>query len=459
MTSEQDGIGAPRLAEFRQEFEKVERVLARAPTVPKDRAVSTAEFLRRQQAVAAALERAGLDCGFVFSDQQYAGDVPYLGGNTNISIEQVAGAIGRGGFHIIAGLEGGYIAEQLASRARAVVHKVELLQLADEKYPITAERLEDALAAAALRRPARIGLLTPRQVLPASLAHDLEKLVGAGNLVDVQELYYRIRYEKSDEEMGLIADANLIADSMLEAMIAVLRPGLLETQVAGWGYLVGKELGAEENGWDIMVGANQANRTLIGKALNRPILAGDFVHLGVAPKRDGLNSCCRRSVVAAGDGASPSPEQLFWLDFVADAYRVGFEAYVDVAASGKPARLQEAALVEYFRSRSDEVGRRIGKPVSLERLKPYTGTHNAGYTECQEFFGAITLDSAEPLGRQIVTMLDVAVRGFGDRSDQSIIPGLDFVVVENTLGKYGTRVETMNRLPVRVQDRVGRPPG
>jgi hypothetical protein len=137
---------------------------------------------------------------------------------------------------------------------------------------------------------------------------------------------------------------------------------------------------------------------------------------------------------------------------------VGLEAYIDVAAGGKPARLQEAALVEYFRSRSDEVSRRIKKPVSLERLKPYTGTHNAGYTECQEFFGAITLDSAEPLGRQIVTMLDVAVRGFGDRSDQSIIPGLDFVVVENTLGKYGTRVETLNRLPVRVQDKVGRPP-
>ncbi len=370
----------------------------------------------------------------------------------------MAGAIGPCGFHIIAGLEGGYIAEQLAPRARATVHKVEMLQLADEKYPISAERLEDVLAAAAGRRPSRIGLLTPRQVLPASLAAALEKLVGAEHLVDVQELYYRIRYEKSDEEMGLIADASSIADSMLRAMIAVLRPGLLETQVAGWGYLVGKELGAEENGWDIMVGANEANRTLIGKALNRPIRSGDFVHLGVAPKRDGLNSCCRRSAVAVGEGGGIGSEQAFWLDFVADAYRAGLEAYVDVARSGKPARLQEEALVEFFRSRSGEVSRRVGRPVALERLKPYTGTHNAGYTECQEFFGAITLESSEPLGKQIVTMLDVAVRGFGDRSDQGIIPGLDFVVVENTLGKYGDRVETLNRLPIRIQEMVGRPP-
>jgi hypothetical protein len=130
---------------------------------------------------------------------------------------------------------------------------------------------------------------------------------------------------------------------------------------------------------------------------------------------------------------------------------------VDVARSGKPARPEEA-LVHYFRARSEEVGRRVGKPIQLERLKPYTGTHNAGYTECQEFFGAITLDSGEPLGRQIVTMLDVAVRGFGDRWDEVIIPGLDFVVVENTLGKYGPRVEVLNSLPVRVQERVGRMP-
>jgi hypothetical protein len=449
------GVGPLRLEGLRKEFRKVERVLARAPAVPKDRGVSTAEFLRRQRAVAEALERAGLDCGFVFSDQHYCGDVPYLGGNTNISIEQVAGVAGRGGFHILAGLEGGYIAEQLAARARAKVHKLELLQLADEKYPVRAERLEDVLEAAAGRRPARIGLLTPRQVIPASLVAALERLVGPGGLVDAQELYYRIRYEKSDEEMQLIADANLIADVMMETMLSVLAPGLLETQVAGWGYLVGKELGAEENGWDIMVGANQANRTLIGKALNRPIGRGDFVHLGVAPKRDGLNACCRRSAVAVEDPRAVGAEERFWLDFVADGYRVGFEAYREVARSGKPARLQEEALVDYFKARSAEVEKRVGRPLALERLKPYTGTHNAGYTECQEFFGAITLESEEPLGRQIVTMLDVAVRGHGDHWDEVVIPGLDFVVVENTLGKYGSRVETLNRLPIRVQDLVG----
>src|SRR5207237_10608624 len=120
-----------------------------------------------------------LDAGFVFSDEHYDGDVPYLGGNTNISIEQVAGVIGAAGFHIVAGLEGGYIAEQLAPRAAAEVHNVELLQLADEKYPIEAERLEDVIEAAAGGSVSRIGLLTPRQVVPDGVVGYLERLYGA----------------------------------------------------------------------------------------------------------------------------------------------------------------------------------------------------------------------------------------------------------------------------------------
>ena len=118
------------------------------------------------------------------------------------------------------------------------------------------------------------------------------------------------------------------------------------------------------------------------------------------------------------------------------------------------AKLQEQALVDFFASHSKEVSERIGREVQLETLKPYTGTHNSGYTECQEFYGAITLESEEPLGRQIVTMLDVALRGIGDYWDDVRLPGFDYLVVENTLGKFGKTVETLNKLPVNVQKLV-----
>jgi len=291
--------------------------------------------------------------------------------------------------------------------------------------------------------------------LPASIVDCLEGMYGREGIIDAQELYYRVKYEKSDIEMRLIADASVIADAMLRAMLAVLRPGRLETEVAAWGAWVGRMLGSERDGFQIMVGANDANRTLIGPALNRPIREGDWVHLGVAPKRDGLNSCVRRSVIAVDTPDKVTAEQRFWFDLVEKAYDTGDHWYRKVASERLPARLQEEALVNFFAERSDEISRRIGRPIDLAQQKPYTGTHNAGYTECQEFFGAITLDSHEPLGRQIVTMLDVALRGIGDRWNDVVIPGFDFCVVENTLGKYGARVETLTRLPIKVQELVG----
>lgn len=450
------GINSTRCEELKSDFHKVLNVLVECPEIDKDLAVPLQEFTRRQLVTWQALEQADLDVGFVFSDEHYDGDVPYLGGNTNVTIEQVAGVIGKNGFHIIAGLEGGYVSEQLATRANAKVHKVELLQLADEKYPIRAERIEDVLDQAAGKQVGRIGLLTPRQVIPSGIVDYLEQIVGRENVIDAQELYQRIRYEKSDIEMALIRDAAIIGDAMMRCMLAVIRPGLLETQVAAWAYWVAKELGSEENGWDVMVTSGEANRTLIGKALNRPILESEYLHLGVAPKRDGLNACVRRSMIAVNHPSQVSADQQYWFDFIEQAYQVGEEAYRHIAKEGLPAYLQEQALVEFFSSHSSDASKRYGKSIRLETLKPYTGTHNSGYTECQEFFGAITLDSAKPLGNQIVTMLDVALRGIGDHWNDVILPDLDYIVIENTLGKFGKQVENFNSLPLNVQALVGK---
>jgi Xaa-Pro aminopeptidase len=438
-----------------RDFASVIKILEDAPSIDREYLAPRAEFERRVCRLNEALQQAGHNVGFVFSDEHYRGDVPYLGGNTNLSIEQVAGVVGKNGFQIAAGLEGGYVAEQLAGRSGAVVHKVEILQLADEKYPINAERLEDVIESAAGGPVDHIALLTPRQVIPDGVVQYLEKLFGPEGVVDAQDLYYRVKYEKSEIEMRLISDAAVIADCMMRAMLAVLRPGKLETEVAAWGAWVGRMLGSEADGFKIMVGANEANRTLIGPALNRPIREGDWVHLGVAPQRDGLTACVRRSVVAVDHPSRVTEEQKFWVDLVEQGYRVGEEAYRKVAAEGLPARLQEQALVDYFTGRSDEVSAHVGKRVDLASLKPYTGTHNSGYTECQEFFGAITLDSHEPLGNRIVTMLDVALRGIGDHWNDVILPGFDYCVVENTLGKSGNTVKCLTRVPVNAQGIVG----
>jgi len=436
---------------------KISQVLNSAPIIDKKLSIQNSEFSFRQQQVIQALQLVDIDLGFVYSDEHYCGDVPYLGGCTNISIEPVAGVIGKNGFHILAGLEGGYVAEQLSGRSGAKVHKVEILKLADEEYPVKAEKVEDVIEETCSKKPLKIGLLTPRAVIPVSIYDYLVQYMGGAEyIVDAQEIYFKIKYEKSDAEMLLLEQSSIISDVMLEGMLSIMEPGMLETEVSAWGYLIAQQMGAEEFGFDIMVTANEANRTLIGKSLNRTIQQGDYVHLGVAPKRDGLTACERATVICVNHPSKVTPEQKFWIDFVEGAYRTGYKAYVHVAENDLPAKLQEQALMDYFADRQNEICARIGKPINLVAQKPYTGTHNAGYTECQEFYGAITLNSNEALGKQIVTMLDVAIRGIGNSWNEIIIPGLDYIVVEKTLGKFDREVRTLNRLPINLQEYVGK---
>lgn len=448
-------ISSRNEARLRSDFEKILAIINKTPRITGDMRIQKSEFEERASKVYAALAEKGLEVGLVFSDEHYCGDVPYLGGNTNISVEQVAGIIGKDGFHLVAGLEGGYCAEQLAYRSGCQIHKAEILQLADEKYPVAAEKLDAIfMAANGGIMPEKIALLSPRQVIPAALVDNCSALVGADNIVDEQELYWKIKYEKSPAEHAMIRAAAQVADAVMEVLLTVLRPGLLETQVAAWGYFAARELGVEEMGFDIMVGGGDANRTLIGKALNRELKEGDYVHLGVGTRCDGLNACIRRSVVLADSPEKLTADQKFYFDFVERAYQVGYDAYCRVAAENLPACYQEQCLVDFYAAHSGEFSRRLGREIDLVNLKPYTGTHNSGYTECQEFFGAITLESAEPLGHRIVTMLDVALRGIGNHWHDVRIPGFDYLVIENTLLKEGSRVECVNALPINVQHLV-----
>lgn len=442
------------LKEWNKQANIIGDLLAKAPKFDKNARIPEAEFKARAKKVYEALKATGFDGGIVYSDEHYHGDVPYLGGNTNISVEPVAGVVGKNGFAILAGLEGCYVAEQLSKRSGCIVGRVELLKLADEEYPVEVDRIEDIVEQICGKKPEKLALLTPKAVFPVSLYEWFEAYVGKGNLLDGQEIYQKIKYEKSDNEMILTRQAAKISDFMIEGMLSVMKPGMLETQVAQWGYTIASELGVEELGFDVMVTAGEANRSIVGKALNRVINEGDFVHLGVGPCVDGLTACERCSVVCT-TGKLTEPQE-YWLKFVEDAYKVGLDAFINVAKNNLPARLQEQALVDYFESRREEVSKRLGKPIDLAMLKPYTGTHNSGYTECQEFYGAITLNSNEPLGNQIVTMLDVAARGFGSSWDEVIIPEFDYILVEKTLGKFGNKVEVFNDLPIRVQHLVGK---
>ena len=157
------------MKEWSKQANIVADVLSRAPKIDKNLRVGREEFQRRQKAVYQALAAAGFDGGIVYSDEHYHGDVPYLGGNTNISVEPVSGIVGKNGFAILAGLEGCYVAEQLSGRSGCKVGRVAMLKLADEEYPVETDRVEDVVEEICGGKPKRLALLTPRAVMPLSI--------------------------------------------------------------------------------------------------------------------------------------------------------------------------------------------------------------------------------------------------------------------------------------------------
>jgi len=70
----------------RDDLNKVLKVLANTPAIDREYIAPVEEFQSRVRRVNESLQKHGHTVGLVFSDEHYAGDVPYLGGNTNISI-------------------------------------------------------------------------------------------------------------------------------------------------------------------------------------------------------------------------------------------------------------------------------------------------------------------------------------------------------------------------------------
>ena len=55
----------------------------------------------------------------------------------------------------------------------------------------------------------------------------------------------------------------------------------------------------------------------------------------------------------------------------------------------------------------------------------------------------------------MVMMMDVGVKGYDTCWDDVVIPGLDYLVIEKTLGKTGNDVRVLNQLPLNLQYLVG----
>ena len=92
-----------------------------------------------------------------------------------------------------------------------------------------------------------------------------------------------------------------------------------------------------------------------------------------------------------------------------------------------------------------------GKLVSLK--EPYSHFHNAGCSEAQEGYGAVTSEFKGPFGKRVSLMLDCALLGFEEQG-KPIFPCL-YAVVESSTWKNDRKVGLYNKIPIYAQDLAG----
>ena len=85
--------------------------------------------------------------------------------------------------------------------------------------------------------------------------------------------------------------------------------------------------------------------------------------------------------------------------------------------------------------------------------EPYSYFHNAGCSEAQEGYGAVTAAFEGPFGKRVSLMLDCALLGFEEHG-KPLFPCL-YAVVESSTWKNGKKVGIYNRIPINAQPLVG----
>lgn len=440
-----------------KQAEIVSQVLEKAPSFEKGYMMPAQEFKLRQENVWGMLKQKGYDCGIVYSDEHYCGDVPYLAGNNNIIVEPIGAVLGKNGLYLMAGPESAIVAEQFCLRSGARIRVMDILNLgtgqADKNLDTPAAIVTEACGKA----PEKVAILSSRTFFPVGLYQELSEQLPQAQIDDLSEEYYKIKYNKSKLELKLIEESCRISDVMIEAMVRILEPGLTEAQVAQWGYAVANELGADEQGFKIMVMSGESNKTMIGRATNKIIQEGEVVSIGVAPKRDGLCGAQRVSVVCVKDPSQITDQHRILMEFLEGAFQFSVDEFERIVKEKLPGNTHEKSMIQYYRDREEKIERELGISIDeFSELKGYVTSHNSGYTECQEMYGALSEKMKDDLPENMVLMMDAGLKGYGKDWSEIRIPGLDYLVIEKTLIKEEEHVRVLNQLPANMQEFVGK---
>jgi Xaa-Pro aminopeptidase len=422
------------------------------PHIDRTLEIKRTEYRKRWETVQQVMKEKGYDLAYACGSELDRSDIAWLAGVFDPIIERYGILIPIIGKPIVvAGSEGGHVIADCIKASGADLALLQEYQISDEDYRFAKfEKLEDVvfkLVPFKPGKPVKIALFSSSQFIPYDHVALLEGRFGSENVVYDVDLLRRIKYEKSEKELQITATANSIADAAFLGMLAVLKPGLKELDIAAAGDYIMKRLGAGRTGFPTIVSSGPRGRSVLGPATNRKIKKGEFVSLGISPTFNGYHGIMRRTVKVGSDWTR---EEKAFMDALEGLYHTVIQATRQVAKRNLPSNTIDKKGKEYLEKK--KLRTKSGKRLSPR--EPYTFIHNTGCSECQEGYGAVTPYTKEPLGTNVALMIDVALMGFDDQG-QLVFP-VEYAVIEDSFWKRGKQIGVYNQMPLNVQDLAGK---
>lgn len=419
-----------------QDMQKVFSIIeAYEGKIDKSFKIPLAEYDTRYPKVWKELEARGIDLGFFFWYREMPGDGIYLTGY-NPNIERASGVISPGKRPmLLAGPESGLLAKEVG--LGLPTEFVNEFSIPDEYYEGVERGDLGKIIAEYAGSIKKIGYLTSDEYVPAKFMDFLRTFFGDVEVVDASDILEELRYEKSEAEFKCMEQADIIASASVRAMLAVVKPGMAESEVAAVGDFVAKTLGASGYGFETIVNSAERCRTVIGPASNRIINEGEIVQVGISPSYEGYKGVCRRAFIMGERNAV----QKRYFEVMNKGFELAEQAIHEACANGSATNAIDLAPRNYFATQEVD-------GQNMKQFHLYSTCHGTGLTECLEKM-VITPTKTTPYGQNVGLMLDLGVYGH---------PNVDICggCVEDAFHKKGNRAYKITDLPADVQDLVGK---
>jgi len=193
-----------------------------------------------------------------------------------------------------------------------------------------------------------------------STQQELEKQLSGATLVALPAELDEIRARKDQRELEALADVASLASQALQSVLPLIRPGLVEADLALELEIAMRRRGAEGRGFDFIVASGERGAMPHGRASNKQIQSGELVTIDFGAVLNGYHS---DETVTIGVGRLDQRQQQIY-DIVLEAH----DRAVAAVRPGISCKELDAVARDYINEQGfgDFFGHGLGHGVGLE---------------------------------------------------------------------------------------------